>query len=354
MLSVTDQRALHGLARAFAADQEKRRGGKAANSKRKAVHCQLLELWSRSLTNLCSVIFNCQPARHPVFAEKFIQVEGRRRQLSQPGFIVYKSTPLLPATATEESDSEDSALGAPVDLADLESFALEEAEPSSASSSAVPSAAVGSLERRSRSPQRSTSSASVPQARPVQKARPKPPQPRRPFTLHTETIEDENQFGSEIGRAVRSGTVSPIDAILSLDFNGVLNRDKSASVELFRLLNQRPRIFILVTSKCSTPSLIAGATEYIVDLIRTSGYSVRTVPIFYCRRPTGSRGKCSLLHQALTASGGGDIPTVYHCDDRSDIVREFERWRSSGYRGVPVRQTDPRGLDQIVREWLEL
>ena len=307
---------------------------------------------------------------------------------------MYKGTPLLPATATEESDSEDSALGAPVDLADLESFALEEAEPSSASSSAVPSSAVGSLERRSRSPQRSaradsrdlgsdvrgldsfgrlssgrplspeppiapprpsgTSSASVPKARQVQKARPKPPQPRRPFTLHTETIEDENQFGSEIGRAVRSGTVSPIDAILSLDFNGVLNRDKSASVELFRLLNQRPRIFILVTSKCSTPSLITGATEYIVDLIRTSGYSVRTVPIFYCRRPTGSRGKCSLLHQALTASGGGDIPTVYHCDDRSDIVREFERWRSSGYRGVPVRQTDPRGLDQIVREWLEL
>ena len=226
MLSVTDQRALHGLARAFAADQEKQRGGKAANSKRKAVHCKLLELWSRSLVNICDAIFNCQPARHPVFAAKFIQVEGRRRQLAQPGFVVYKGTPLLPATSTEDSESEASVLEAPVDLEDLEAFALEEAEPASASSAAEPSASsssapIGSLERRSRSPQRraradnrdlgsdargldsfgrlssgrplppeppvapprpsGTSSAPLPKARPVQKARPKPPQPRAPL-----------------------------------------------------------------------------------------------------------------------------------------------------------------------------
>ena len=158
MLSVTDQRALHGLARAFAADQEKQCGGKAANSKRKAVHCKLLELWSRSLVNMCKAIFNCQPARHPVFAAKFIQVEGRRRQLAQPGFVVYKGTPLLPATSTEDSESEASVLEAPLDLEDFEAIASEEAEPAS-SSAAEPSASsssvpVGSLKRRSRSPQR--------------------------------------------------------------------------------------------------------------------------------------------------------------------------------------------------------
>ena len=301
MLSVTDQRALHGLARAFAADQEKQRGGKAANSKRKAVHCKLLELWSRSLVNLCDVIFSCQPARHPVFAAKFIQVEGRRRQLAQPGFVVHKGTPLLPATSTEDSESEASVLEAPVDLEDLEALPLEEAEPAGESGVAEPSASsssapVGSLERRSRSPQRSaradnrdlgsdargldsfgrlssgrplppeppvaplrpsgTSSAPLQKARPkppqpsiaplpksrpstpVQKARPKPPQhppAQQPaHLLYTETREDEAQFGSEIGRAVRSGTVSPIDAILSLDFNGVLNRDRASSIELFR------------------------------------------------------------------------------------------------------------------------
>ena len=401
MLSVTDQRALHGLARAFAADQEKQRGGKAANSKRKAVRCKLLELWSRSLVNICEAVFNCQPARHPVFAAKFIQVEGRRRQLAQPGFVVYKGTPLLPSTSTEESESEASVLEAPVDLEDLEAIASEEAEPASSStadpSASSSSAPVGSLERRSRSPQRSaradnrdlgsdargldsfgrlssgrplppeppvapprpsgTSTAPLAKSRPVQKARPKPP-PQRPaqrpaFPLHTETIEDEAQFGSEIGRAVRSGTVSPIDAILSLDFNGVLNRSRASSLELFRILNQRPRVFIVVTSNCSTPSFDFRRDRLYCRSTRRSGYGVRAVPIFYCRRPTGSRGKCSLLYQALTASGG-DIPPVYHCDDRLDIVREFEGWRSFGYRGVPIRQTDPRGLDQIVREKLEL
>ena len=189
----------------------------------------------------------------------------------------------------------------------------------------------------------------------MQKARPKPPQPRprQPPALLSETIEDEAQFGSEIGRAIRSGTVSPVDAILSLDFNGVLNRDRASSIELFRYLDRCPRVLTLVTSKCSTPSLITGATDFIADILRSSGYSVRTVPLFYCRKPTGSRGKCSLFYRALTLSGG-DVPPVYHCDDRLDIVREFEGWRSFGYRGVPVRQTDPRGLDQIVREKLEL
>ena len=298
MLSVTDQRALHGLARAFAADQEKQRGGKAANSKRKAARCKLLELWSRSLINICEAVFNCQPARHPVFAAKFIQVEGRRRQLAQPGFVVYKGTPLLPSTSEEESESEASVLEAPVDLEDLEAIASEEAEPAS-SSTAEPaasssSAPLGSLERRSRSPVRSaradnrdlgsdvrgldsfgrlssgrplppeppiapprpsgTRSAPLPKARPVQKARPRQPQPhpqpqpRQPHALLSETIEDEAQFGSEIGRAVRSGTVSPIDAVLSLDFNGVLNRDRASSIELFRYLDRNPRVVIVVTS----------------------------------------------------------------------------------------------------------
>ena len=419
MLSVTDQRALHGLARAFAADQEKQRGGKAANSKRKAVRCKLLELWSRSLIDICEAVFNCQPTRRPVFAAKFIQVEGRRRQLAQPGFVVYKGTPLLPSTSEEESESEASVLEAPVDLEDLEAIASEAAEPAS-SSTAEPAASsssafVGSLERRSRSPVRSaradnrdlgsdvkgldsfgrlssgrplppeppiappqpsgTSSAPLQKARPkqpqpslapmpksrpstpVQKARPKPPQhppAQQPaHLLYTETREDEAQFGSEIGRAVRSGTVSPIDAILSLDFNGVLNRDRASSIELFRYLDRNPRVVIVVTSKCSTPSLITGATNFIADVLRASRYTVRTVPLFYCRKPTGSRGKCSLLYRALTASGG-DTPPVYHCDDRLDIVREFEVCRSFGYRGVPIRQTDPRGLDQIVREKLEL
>ena len=404
MLSVTDQRALHGLARAFAADQEKQRGGKAANSRRKAVHCKLLELWSRSLVHLCDAIFSCQPARHPVFAAKFIQVEGRRRELAQPGFVVHKGTPLLPATSTEDSESEASVLEAPVDLEDLEASALEEAEPASASSAAEPSASsssfapIGSLERRSRSPQRraradnrdlgsdargldsfgrlssgrplppeppvapprpsGTSSAPLPKARPVQKARPKPlqqPPAQQPaHLLYTETREDEAQFGSEIGRAIRSGTVSPIDAILSLDFNGVLNRDRASSTELFRYLDRYPRVFIVVTSKCSTPSLITGATNFIADVLGASRYGVRTVPLFYCRKPTGARGKCNLLYRALTSSGGDDIPTVYHCDDRGDIVREFERWSTFGYHGVPVRQTDPRGLDRIVRDRLEL
>ena len=418
MLSVTDQRALHGLARAFAADQEKQRGGKAANSRRKAVHCKLLELWSRSLINICEAVFGCQPARHPVFAAKFIQVEGRRRQLSQPGYVVHKGTPLLPPTTTEEdTESEASALEAPVDLGDLEEIALEVIEPEgdpAASSSSAPVGS-GSLERRSRSPQRSaradnrdlgsdvrgldsfgrlssgrplppeppvapprpsgTSTAPLQKARPkppqpsiaplpksrpstpVQKARPKPPQQppaQQPaHLLYTETREDEARFGSEIGRAIRSGTVAPIDTILSLDFNGVLNRDRASSIALFRLLDRCPRVLVLVTSKCSTPSLITGATDFIAGILRSSGYSVRTVPLFYCRKPTGSRGKCSLLYRALTASGG-DTPPVYHCDDRLDIVREFEGWRSSGYRGVPIRPSDPRGLDQIVREKLEL
>ena len=192
---------------------------------------------------------------------------------------------------------------------------------------------------------------------PVKKARPKPPQQppaQQPaHLLYTETREDEARFGSEIGRAIRSGTVAPIDTILSLDFNGVLNRDRASSIALFRLLDRCPRVLVLVTSKCSTPSLITGATDFIAGILRSSGYSVRTVPLFYCRKPTGSRGKCSLLYRALTASGG-DTPPVYHCDDRLDIVREFEGWRSSGYRGVPIRPSDPRGLDQIVREKLEL
>ena len=380
------------------------------------MQCKLLELWSRSLVNICDAIFNCQPARHPVFAAKFIQVEGRRRQLAQPGFVVYKGTPLLPATSTEDSENEASALEAPVDLEDLEAIALEETEPEGEPSASSSSAPVGSLERRSRSPQRSaradnrdlgsdargldsfgrlSSGRPLPPEPPVapprpsgtisaplQKARPKPPQPStaplpksRPSTplqkarpkppqqppalqpthlLYTETREDEAQFGSEIGRVVRSGTVSPIDAILSLDFNGVLNRDRASSIELFRYLDRYPRVYIVVTSKCSTPSLITGATNFIADVLRASRHSVRTVPLFYCRKPTGARGKCNLLYRALTASGGDDIPTVYHCDDRGDIVREFERWNTFGYHGVPVRQTDPRGLDRIVRDRLDL
>ena len=65
-----------------------------------------------------------------------MQIEGRRRQLSQQGFVVYKGTPLLPKT--EESDSEDSVVGAPVDIADLESLSLEELDATADTS--VPSA----------------------------------------------------------------------------------------------------------------------------------------------------------------------------------------------------------------------
>ena len=379
MLSVTDQRALHGLARAFAADQEKQRGGKAANSRRKAVHCKLLELWSRSLINICEAVFGCQPARHPVFAAKFIQVEGRRRQLSQPGYVVHKGTPLLPPTTTEEdTESEASVLEAPVDLGDLEEIALEVIEPEgdpAASSSSAPVGS-GSLERRSRSPQRSAradnrdlgsdvrgldSFGSLSSGRPLppeppvapprpsgtntapkQKARPKPRAAAIVPVANITYIErDYAAFGQSLLRLNRQ---SPgVRAILSLDYHQVIDRNLDSTLEVFRCLQSHPHIAVIVLSKCSTRSLIDQAVRFLERVVAITGYTVREVPCFFVK----DDAKADKLWRAIRGTDHEDTP-VCHVDDKGSVVAGFESFSGYGWRGIRLAPSRRIELAEVV------
>ena len=102
MLSAARRCELIGLAGAFSADACAESGGKAANNKRRSLH---IKLWQESLQNLAVEIFGLPPGQVPALANRYFSVSARLSQVSAPGYIVYKNTPLLPKPEEEEEVS---------------------------------------------------------------------------------------------------------------------------------------------------------------------------------------------------------------------------------------------------------
>ena len=187
MLSAARRSELIGLASAFGADARAERGGRAANNKRRSLHIKLLSLWQESLQNFSVEVFGLPPGQVPALANKFFCISARLAQVSTPGYVVYKGTPLLPrADAGEDSEDSDSdsVLGTPLDIIDLTEDPDPE-EPASSSAFVTSTAAasfVAPSEPRSRSPTHrprlpvapSAASCSSAHSVPRQKARPKP------------------------------------------------------------------------------------------------------------------------------------------------------------------------------------
>ena len=130
-----------------------------SNLKRRSPFLKLLDLWRQSLENLSHAIFKRPPGRVPCLASKFFAISGRLTQVQQPGFFVPKGTPLLPRENTAEqsdSESEDSILGAPLELSELEE---DIEDPTADGATPSSSAAAGAFlsppsAERSRSPPR--------------------------------------------------------------------------------------------------------------------------------------------------------------------------------------------------------
>ena len=159
MFSAEDCALLIDLARVFAVNQEKQRGGKAANNKRKPLHIKLLTLWCTALGSFCRTVFNREPGSVAFVSNKYSQIRDRLEHLTLPGVTVYKGNPLLGHRPGQEeggdsgSESDDSCLGAPVDFRDLVELSQQSvASPSSASSPFVGAPAAASASDRSRSP----------------------------------------------------------------------------------------------------------------------------------------------------------------------------------------------------------
>ena len=136
MFSAEDCALLIDLARVFAVDQEKQRGGRAANNKRKSLHIKLLTLWCTALEPFCRTVFDREPGSVAFVSNKYSQIRDRLEHLTLPGVTVYKETPLLGHRPGQEegedsgSESDDSCLGAPVDFRDLVELSQLSASPS--------------------------------------------------------------------------------------------------------------------------------------------------------------------------------------------------------------------------------
>ncbi|OLP99089.1 hypothetical protein AK812_SmicGene18364 [Symbiodinium microadriaticum] len=178
---------------------------------------------------------------------------------------------------------------------------------------------------------------------PKQKARPRP----RTEIATVRFDESSADLGAELAR----GCTLDVGLVLSLDFNGVINRDFASTVRLFRSLATRRDVYLLICSKCSTESLIGPAVDFIRGALREAQYLIRRVPLFFCSRAVRRGGKAEKLYEALRAAGLHNLP-LWHADDRRDICLEVDRW--DGWHAIEVSFRDRRGLDQIVAEAIGL
>ena len=368
MLSADRRAELIGIASAFSADIRAARGGRAANNKRRSLHIKLLTLWQESLQNLAEEIFGLPPGQVPALANKYFCVSARLSEVSAPGYVVYKGTPLLPKQEEEEeqegSDT-DSVLQEPLSLQDI--IEVGDDPPTEGVGSASSSSRLdSSLERRSRSPplraqpdlsdlgvsNRLSSGRPLPPEPPV--APPRPPQgpshtgpkqkarPRPRTEIATVRLDESS---ADLGAELARGCTLDVGLVLSLDFNGVINRDFASTVRLFRSLATRRDVYLLICSKCSTESLIGPAVDFIRGALREAQYLIRRVPLFFCSRAVRRGGKAEKLYEALRAADIHNLP-LWHADDRRDICLEVDRW--DGWHAIEVSFRDRRGLDQIV------
>ena len=398
MLTPEQKETLLGLSAAFHADKRANRGGRAANLKRRSLFLKLLDLWRQSLENLSHAIFKRPPGRVPCLASKFFAISGRLTQVQQPGFFVPKGTPLLPRENTAEqsdSESEDSILGAPLELSELEE---DIEDPTADGATPSSSAAAGAFlsppsAERSRSPPRVRSQ---PELRDLvcfgrlSLKRPLPPEPpvvpRRTSQNSNRPLPPEAQVAPLTGptaapelslhptpkaaarivlptrkikakarpkpRAIvvadPASVVQCIEAnlgstlelaiggsqvahLLSLDYHHVLDRDYNSSVTLFRRLQSLPQVAVIILSKCSTQSLITQAGVFIQRVLAEANYSVRDVPAYYIR---GSN-KAQRLYQELQRTSLS-FSSVLHVDDKSFITKDFDHWSRYSWCGVQL------------------
>ena len=340
MLSVSDRNLVIGLGQAFAQDLLVQRGGRAANNKRRSLRIRLLSLWAKSLDQLCAEVWGQPPLQVPAIASKYLRVVGRLNVVKAPGYFVAKGTPLLPRDPgsgeedRSDTSSENSIAEAPIEISDVEAETEEIPAASSLEPVVVPSAS-SSLGHRSRSPA----------IRPKQKARPKPRPaaavPIAPIARVTSVERDYAAFGQSLLRLNRQ--TPGIRAILSLDYHQVIDRNLDSTLEVFRCLQQHPRIAVIVLSKCSARSLIDQALRFLERVVATTGYSVREVPCFYIR----DDAKADKLWRAIRGTDHEDTP-VCHVDDKGSVVAGFESSSSYGWRGIRLSPSKRTELAEVV------
>ena len=361
MLNPEQSKELIGLAQAHTADIRANRGVRVANSKRRSLHIKLLILWKTALENLASVVFGIpSPGRVPALSAKYFALVGRLNQVTQPGFQVLKGVPLLPRASEEEESDTDSILEAPLDPASID-LTIEQDETSlegddfgigePSSSSAGPSVGRGSMEERSRSPTlraqpdlsdlggsgRLSSGRPLPPEPPI--APPRPPQrpsqtgpkqkarPRPRTEIETVRFDESS---ADLGAELARGCTPDVGLVLSLDKNGVVNRDFASTVQLFRSLATRRDVYLLICSKCSTESLVGPAVDFIRGALREAQYLIRRVPLFFCSRAVSREARL----RSSTRRFGLLIFTVCLFGTRTTVATSA--WRlTAGTAGAP-------------------
>ena len=145
---------------------------------------------------------------------------------------------------------------------------------------------------------------------PKQKARPRP-------RTEIETVRFD-ESSADLGAELARGCTPGVGLVLSLAYDGVVNRDFASTVQLFQSLATRRNVYLVICSKCSTESLIGPSVDFIRGVLREARYLVRRVPLFFCRHAVRRGGKAASLYEALRAAGLHRLP-LWHADDRRDI-----------------------------------
>ena len=309
----------------------------------------------------------------PALANKYFCVSARLSQVSAPGYVVYKGTPLLPKQEEEEQEESDtdSLLQEPLSLQDI--IEVDDDSPAEGVGSASSSSRLdSSLERRSRSPPPraqpdlsdlggsgklgygrplppeppvafSRPSQGPSETGPKQKARPKPRPSLEvaPVLRVLRCFNDSLRFARDVSEALdyKGG----VRFILSLDYHRVFDRCFRSTGEVLRVLNQRPEILVLLCSKCSTDALITNACDEVGNLCRST-YSVRHFPCFFIPRVHKSDKLWESLGCVSSLRG---LPLI-HVDDKFNIVSDFNRWNCGSWRGVHLPSGGRKEISDVV------
>ena len=239
---MSDRNLVIGLGQAFAQDLLVRRGGRAANNRRRSLPIKLLSLWAKSLDQLCTV-WGRPPLQVPRIAAKHLRVVGRLNVVKAPGSFIAKGIPLLlrdPGSGDEDassSSSENSIVEAPIEISDVEAEPEEVPAPviRARANSQGREPGLGSLEVSGRLPSGRLLPSEPPVAPtrpasqgPKQKARPKPRAaavaPIAPQIVPVANItyveRDYAAFGQSLTLLNRQA--SGVRAILNLDYHQAL------------------------------------------------------------------------------------------------------------------------------------
>ncbi|OLP93196.1 hypothetical protein AK812_SmicGene24920 [Symbiodinium microadriaticum] len=77
-----------------------------------------------------------------------------------------------------------------------------------------------------------------------------------------------DESSADLGAELARGCTPGVGLVLSLAYDGVVNRDFASTVQLFQSLATRRNVYLVICSKCSTESLIGPSVDFIRGVLR--------------------------------------------------------------------------------------